>query len=91
MANELYNENYHGRDRIRKREQVIMEKWRHLMELLDKKKRVLTGYSDLLGMFREIEAITVEMKDMEVSTCVSKVNIFDITFQNLMSERERMS
>ena len=67
MADELYMENYHGRDKIKKREKVIMDKWRHLMDLLDKKKRVLTGYNDLLGMFREIETIQIEMKDMEVS------------------------
>ena len=65
-------ENYHSRDKIKKREQVIMEKWRHLMDLLDKKKRVLNGYNDLLGMFREIEAIQIEMKDMEVRS--SKVS-----------------
>ena len=59
-------ENYHSRDKIKKREQVIMDKWRHLMDLLDKKKRVLNGYNDLLGMFREIETIQIEMKDMEV-------------------------
>ena len=66
MADELDQENYHSRDKIKKREQIIMDKWRHLMELLEKKKRVLNGYNDLLGMFREIEAIQIEMKDMEV-------------------------
>lgn len=69
MADELYQENYHSRDTIKKREKVIMEKWRHLMELLEKKKRVLNGYSELLGMFREIETIQLEMKDMEVGSC----------------------
>ena len=42
-----------------------MEKWCHLMDLLDKKKHVLNGYQDLLGMFREIKAIQMQMKDME--------------------------
>ena len=36
------------------------------MELLEKKKRTLTGFSELLGMFREMESIQVEMKEMEV-------------------------
>lgn len=44
-----------------------MEKWRHLMDLLEKKKRALGGYNELLGMFREIESIQQEMKDMEVA------------------------
>ena len=48
------------------REQQILQKWHELMELLEKKKRTLTGFSELLGMFREMESIQVEMKEMEV-------------------------
>jgi len=65
MVQELSAENYHGKDEVRKREQQIQAKWQHLMELLEKKRRVLTGFNELLGMFREIESITVELKDME--------------------------
>ena len=36
------------------------------MDLLDKKYRILNGFNDLLGMFRDIESIAIEMKDMEV-------------------------
>jgi len=43
-----------------------MDKWRHLMDLLEKKRKILHGFNDLLNMFREIEGITVEMKEMEV-------------------------
>ena len=43
-----------------------MEKWRQLMELLEKKRRALGGFSELLGMFRDIESIQAEMKEMEV-------------------------
>ena len=50
-----------------RREQQILDKWRHLMELLDKKRKILHGFNDLLNMFREIESISVEMKEMEVS------------------------
>jgi len=44
-----------------------MRKWQHLMDLLDKKHRILNGFNELLGMFREIESISIELKDMEVS------------------------
>ena len=43
-----------------------MLKWQQLMELLEKKRRILNGFNDLLGMFREIESIQGEMKEMEV-------------------------
>jgi len=36
------------------------------MEMLEKKRKILHGFNDLLNMFREIESITVEMKEMEV-------------------------
>ena len=49
------------------REAEIMAKWRQLMDMLEKKRRILTGFSDLLSMFRDIESIQVEMKGMEVS------------------------
>jgi len=41
------------------------------MDLLDKKYRILNGFNDLLGMFRDIESIAIEMKDLEVGVfCV---------------------
>ena len=51
------------------------------MELLEKKKRTLTGFSELLGMFREMESIQVEMKEMEVWRCThNKHYIFFINW-----------
>ena len=38
-----------------------------MMELLEKKKKILMGFSDLLEMFREMESIQAEVKDMEVN------------------------
>lgn len=49
------------------REDQIITKWKALQELLDKKRRALNGFHDLMGMFREIEGMTSELKDMEVS------------------------
>ena len=43
-----------------------MTKWQQLMDLLEKKKKMLMGFSELLGMFREIESIGIEMSEMEV-------------------------
>ena len=47
-----------------------MNKWQQLMDLLEKKKKLLMGFSELLGMFREIESIGAEMSEMEVSFLV---------------------
>jgi len=48
------------------REQQILAKWQQLMELLEKKRKTLNGFTELLTMFREIESISTEMKDVEV-------------------------
>ena len=66
MSRELQQENYHAKDRVKSRENEIMTKWRQLMDLLEKKRRILTGFSDMLSMFRDIESIQVEMKGVEV-------------------------
>lgn len=44
-----------------------MGKWQQLMDLLEKKKKLLMGFSELLGMFREIESIGIEMSEIEVN------------------------
>lgn len=43
-----------------------MAKWAHLMDLLEKKRRILNGFNDMLEMFRQIESTALELKDMEV-------------------------
>ena len=43
-----------------------MMKWQQLMDLLEKKRRALNGYNDLMGMFREVESIQLEIKEVEV-------------------------
>ncbi|ESO10412.1 hypothetical protein HELRODRAFT_183634 [Helobdella robusta] len=65
IAQELYQENYHGRQPVKEREQQIITKWRHLLELLEKKKKVLHGFSEMLDLFRELESISQELRDME--------------------------
>lgn len=49
-----------------RRETQILKKWQDLVDALEKRKRKLQGFSELLGMFREISSIQNEMKEMEV-------------------------
>ena len=43
-----------------------MMKWQQLMDLLEKKRRALNGYNELMGMFREVESIQLEIREVEV-------------------------
>ncbi|GFR08930.1 spectrin beta chain, non-erythrocytic 1 [Trichonephila clavata] len=67
MADELVMENYHSKERIKIREQEIMQRWEYLLELLKKHRSTLTNLSNLMSMLREIDTITSEIKEMENS------------------------
>ena len=66
MSRELSGENYHRKEEIEERQRDLLQKWKELIDFLEKKKRTLTGFSELLGMFREIETIQAKLQEMEV-------------------------
>lgn len=66
MANELEKENYHGKDRVKKRESEVLEKWRHLLELLDNHKNNLSQMSSLMNLLREIDATLANIRELEI-------------------------
>ena len=66
MSEELSSENFHRKDDIAARQLNLLQKWKELIDSLDKKKRTLTGFSELLGMFREIETIQAKLQEMKV-------------------------
>ncbi|XP_013777045.2 LOW QUALITY PROTEIN: spectrin beta chain, non-erythrocytic 1-like [Limulus polyphemus] len=67
MADELVRENYHSKDRIKKREQEILEKWQNLLSLLKKHKLALTESNNLMNMLREIDAVSAEINNLEAN------------------------
>lgn len=66
MADELDNENYHGASAIRTKERTIMEKWRSLLELLERHKVNLMHASQLMSMIREADTIQSTIAELEV-------------------------
>jgi len=66
MASELENENYHGRDRVKKREAEVILKWHELLELLEHHKNNLSQMSGLMNMLREIETALATIKDLHM-------------------------
>ena len=83
MCQELVQEGYHSCDGLHKKEKEISRKWQDLMDLLGNRQQVLQGFSDLMGMFREIESVTAEMREMEVliiKGAVDKYNMYNIYF-----------
>lgn len=66
MADELDVENYHGKQAIRKKEKDILKKWSDLLDLLNKHKSHLQNCCALMAIMREVDTITVSIKELEV-------------------------
>ncbi|KAL5291928.1 SPTBN5 family protein [Megaselia abdita] len=65
MANELDKENYHGKERVQKREQEVREKWNKLLELLENHVNNLSMMSNLMNLLREIATTLESVKDLQ--------------------------
>uniref|UniRef100_A0A1Y9H0U3 Spectrin beta chain n=2 Tax=Anopheles dirus TaxID=7168 RepID=A0A1Y9H0U3_9DIPT len=66
MCNELHEENYHGKDRVKKRELEVITKWKELLELLENHKLKLSQMSSLMNLLREIDATMTTIKALQV-------------------------
>lgn len=66
MARELEKENYHGKERVKKRESEVLEKWRKLLELLENHKNNLLQMSNLMNLLREIDATMHTIYELQV-------------------------
>lgn len=67
MSEELVRENYHGHERVKKRETEVLAKWNELLLLLDKHRANLNTMCTLMSMLREIDTIMSTIKDLEVN------------------------
>ena len=75
MAKELIAETHYTSQGVGQKERQISRDWQKLIDLLAKRQQVLHGFTDLMGMFREIESVMAEMKEIQVgftSFCLSK-------------------
>lgn len=67
MAAELSKENYHDSDKIRIRERELLDKWSQLLAALESRRRALLSLSDLMGLLRDIDTLSSEIRALEVS------------------------
>lgn len=65
MCNELQKENYHGKERVKNREQEVLNKWKELLELLEHHKNNLNQMSSLMNLLREIDTTTENIKSLQ--------------------------
>ena len=72
------------------RDEEIMLRWKKLLDQLDARKSTLSGFHDLMGMFREIESIREELREVEVKhlyvlTVVSHCSYSSLSFFTILS------
>uniref|UniRef100_A0A915PUP8 Spectrin beta chain n=1 Tax=Setaria digitata TaxID=48799 RepID=A0A915PUP8_9BILA len=65
MAAELSKGNYHDSDKIRIRERELLDKWSQLLAALDARRRALLSLSDLMGLLRDIDTLSSEIRALE--------------------------
>ncbi|VDK61916.1 unnamed protein product [Onchocerca ochengi] len=65
MAAELSKENYHDSDKIRIRERELLDKWSQLLAALEARRRALLSLSDLMGLLRDIDTLSSEIRVLE--------------------------
>ncbi|CAJ0573596.1 unnamed protein product, partial [Mesorhabditis spiculigera] len=65
ICGELSAGNYHEADRVRARDREIAEKWAHLLSVLEAKRKQIMGLNDLMGLLRDIDTLSSELKHLE--------------------------
>lgn len=65
MSNELQKENYHGKGRVKHREEEVLRKWRELLNLLENHKNNLSQMSSLMNLLREIDTTVATITSLQ--------------------------
>ena len=65
MSDELVRENYHGLERVRAREQEVLQRWKELLALLDHHKANLAALCALMSLTREIDTTLATILELQ--------------------------
>ncbi|XP_050810875.1 spectrin beta chain, non-erythrocytic 5 isoform X3 [Gopherus flavomarginatus] len=65
MASVITQENYHHKIQIIKKQEDISQQWQDLLEQLQRQKRSLGAMQETLGLLRDIDTITEELKRLQ--------------------------
>ncbi|KAK7105089.1 spectrin beta chain, non-erythrocytic 5-like isoform X3 [Littorina saxatilis] len=65
LAKELVQGNYRAKEKVKQKDQDIMKRWKELLDKLEGRKATLSGFNSQMAMFREIESIQEELKEVQ--------------------------
>lgn len=66
MAAELVKEKYHGAETVSRTEQAVLQRWKELLELLERHRASLARLAHLMALLREAEAVAHTLNEMKV-------------------------
>ncbi|XP_065538942.1 spectrin beta chain, non-erythrocytic 5 [Lathamus discolor] len=66
MATVISLGNYHGKDQIMHKQKSISKQWQDLLDQLQRRQHSLGTMQEILGLLRDIDAITEELKELQV-------------------------
>ncbi|NWZ04188.1 SPTN5 protein, partial [Agelaius phoeniceus] len=66
MASVISQENYHSKDQILQKQRNISKQWQDLLDQLQRREQSLGTMQEILGLLRDIDAITEELKELQV-------------------------
>nr|XP_031360795.1 spectrin beta chain, non-erythrocytic 5 [Lonchura striata domestica] len=66
MATVISQENYHSKDQILHKQKSISKQWQDLLDQLQRREQSLGIMQEILGLLRDIDAITEELKELQV-------------------------
>lgn len=73
MSEELIKENYHGAQRVKKREEEVLQRWKDLLKLLESRKINLNNISTMFSMLREIETVMSTIQVIYVNVIILSI------------------
>ncbi|XP_074853761.1 spectrin beta chain, non-erythrocytic 5 [Carettochelys insculpta] len=65
MAALITRENYHHKGQIMKKQEDVAQQWQDLLEQLQRQKHTLGAVQEILGLLRDIDTITEELKGLQ--------------------------
>lgn len=86
MKNELVNERYRNAERVKTRENEILNKWNDLLALLDKHKFNLNRMGNVLGLIREIDTTLSTVYQLQVDLSSVDIGVHLLAVEELLQK-----
>ncbi|XP_025833247.1 spectrin beta chain, non-erythrocytic 1 [Agrilus planipennis] len=86
MCEELVRENYKNAERVKARESETLEKWRHLLHLLEKHKTNLNNMGNVMSLLREIDSALTTMVELKSELSSNDTGIHLLAVEELLQK-----